>query len=94
MEVIYVDEEEKGQRIDSLGTPELAAACNFFKKGTLAQVFSYEFCEISKNTFSYRLPFVAAFDLSIDFDVFSSFCTFDFLSIHFFPRLFLCKVCL
>ena len=24
MEVIYVDEEEKGQKIDSLGTPELA----------------------------------------------------------------------
>ena len=26
-------------------------ACNFVKKETLAQVFSYEFCEISKNTF-------------------------------------------
>ena len=26
-------------------------ACNFIKKGTLAQVFSCEFCEISKNTF-------------------------------------------
>ena len=25
-------------------------ACNFIKKATLAQVFSYEFCEISKNT--------------------------------------------
>ena len=25
-------------------------ACNFIKKETLAQVFSYEFCEISKNT--------------------------------------------
>ena len=24
---------------------------NFVKKETLAQVFSYEFCEISKNTF-------------------------------------------
>ena len=24
---------------------------NFIKKETLAQVFSYEFCEISKNTF-------------------------------------------
>ena len=29
----------------------LSAACNFIKKETLAQVFSYEFCEISKNTF-------------------------------------------
>ena len=35
-------------------------ACNFIKKETLAQVFSYEFCEISKNTFSYRKPPVAA----------------------------------
>ena len=26
-------------------------ACNFIKKEILAQVFSYEFCEISKNTF-------------------------------------------
>ena len=26
-------------------------ACNFIKKETLAQVFSYEFCKISKNTF-------------------------------------------
>ena len=26
-------------------------ACNFVKKDTLAQVFSSEFCEISKNTF-------------------------------------------
>ena len=28
--------------------------CNFTKKETLAQVFSCEFCEISKSTFSYR----------------------------------------
>ena len=27
-------------------------ACNFIKKETLAQVFSCEFCKISKNTFS------------------------------------------
>ena len=26
-------------------------ACNFIEKETLAQVFFYEFCEISKNTF-------------------------------------------
>ena len=26
-------------------------ACNFIKKETLAQVFSCEYCEISKNTF-------------------------------------------
>ena len=35
-------------------------ACNFIKKETLEQVFSCEFCEISKNTFSYRTPLVAA----------------------------------
>ena len=28
-----------------------AEACNFIKKETLAQLFSYEFGEISKNTF-------------------------------------------
>ena len=35
-------------------------ACNFIKKETLAHVFSCEFCEISKNSFSYRIPLVAA----------------------------------
>ena len=30
---------------------KLQAACNFIKKETLAQVFSREFCKISKNTF-------------------------------------------
>ena len=34
--------------------------CNFIKIETLAQVFSCEFCGISKNNFSYRLPPVAA----------------------------------
>ena len=37
-------------------------ACNFIKKETLALVFSCEFCEISKNTFLYRTPLVAASD--------------------------------
>ena len=31
-------------------------ACNFIKKETLVQVFSCEFCEISKNTFFHRAP--------------------------------------
>ena len=30
------------------------------KKETLVQVFSCEFCEISKNSFCYRTPVVAA----------------------------------
>ena len=33
--------------------------CNFIKKETMAQVFSCEFCEISKNKFCYRTPLVA-----------------------------------
>ena len=36
------------------------AAYHFIKKKTLAQVFFCEFCEISKNTFFYRTPLVAA----------------------------------
>ena len=32
----------------------------FIKKETLAPVFSWGFCEISKNNFSYRTPLVAA----------------------------------
>ena len=40
-----------------------AEACNFIKKETLAQVFSSEFCEVSKNTFSYGTPPVAASEM-------------------------------
>ena len=40
-------------------------ACNFIKEETLAQVFLCEFCGISKNTFLYRTPLVAAFVFSI-----------------------------
>ena len=39
---------------------KLQASCNFIKKETLAQVFSCEFCEISKNTFFDRTPPVTA----------------------------------
>ena len=35
-------------------------ACNFIKKENPAEMLSCEFCEISKNTFSYRTPTVAA----------------------------------
>ena len=38
---------------------KLQAVCNFIKRETLAQVFSCDFREISKNTFSYRTPPVA-----------------------------------
>ena len=43
-----------------IGTSE---ACNFFKIEALVQVFSFEFCEISKNIFSSRTPPVAASEL-------------------------------
>ena len=36
--------------------------CNFIKKETLAQLFSCEFCKISKNIFYYKTPLVAASD--------------------------------
>ena len=35
----------------SQNSHEITSACNFIKKETLAQVFSREFCKISKNTF-------------------------------------------
>ena len=37
-----------------------ALACNFIKKETLAQMLCCEYCEISKNTFFYRTPLLAA----------------------------------
>ena len=38
----------------------MVKACIFIEKETLTLVFSSDFCEISKNTFSYRTPVVAA----------------------------------
>ena len=35
-------------------------ACYFIKKETVEQVFSCEFCEISKNTFFHGTPLVTA----------------------------------
>ena len=40
----------------------LASASNFIKKESLAQVLSFEFCEIFKNTFFDRTTPVAASD--------------------------------
>ena len=39
-----------------------AKACKFMKKEALAQVFSWEFYNISQNILSYRNPLVAASD--------------------------------
>ena len=41
-------------------TGRRSQACNFIKIEILAPVFSSEFCEISKNIFSYKTPPVAA----------------------------------
>ena len=46
---------------------------NFIKKETLAQVFFCEFCEIYKNTFSYRTPLVAASGVLINFAILEPF---------------------
>ena len=44
------------------------AACNFIKKESLAQVFSCEFCEISKNTFlTEHFWATASFNIKLDF---------------------------
>ena len=43
-------QENTGDRVSFLIKLQ-AEACNFIKKETLAQEFSCEFCEISKNTF-------------------------------------------
>ena len=40
----------KPTRLRKKGIQKKPEACNFVKKETLAQVFSCEFCEISKNT--------------------------------------------
>ena len=37
-------------------------ACNFVKKEFLAQVFSFEFCEISESTFSIEHTWKTAFE--------------------------------
>ena len=44
------------------GPEVFCKACNFIKKETQAQVFFCEFCELSKKTFPYRTPPVAAFE--------------------------------
>ena len=51
-------------------------AYNFFKKEALAQLFSFEFCEISKNTFFYRTPLMAASDIG---DGLKKYLTSDWL---------------
>ena len=45
-----------------------AKACNVLKKETLEHVFSCEFCEISKNTLSYRTLLMAASEITVKYE--------------------------
>ena len=64
----------------------------FIKKETLAQVFSSEFCEISKNTFSYRTPLVAVSEAN-NFNKYFSTITLDIhSSIRYIKRLLLSNI--
>ena len=51
----------------------LASASNFIKKESLAQVLSFEFCEIFKNAFFYRTTPVAASDYFSTIHIFLQF---------------------
>ena len=62
-------------------------SCNFIKKETLAQVFSREFCNISKNTFFYKKPLVAA-------SGFTNFRLYFFLSLFSYIRRWILLCCL
>ena len=61
----YVLSQKKGlqKRGGSSAFPSNVAG--LIEKETLAQVFSCEFCQISKNSFSYRTPPMAASDTGI-----------------------------
>ena len=63
LEILLNSQENTFARVSIL-IKWLTSACKFIKKETLAQVPSCEFCEISKNTFFYRTPLVAASDQS------------------------------
>ena len=53
---VFLEISQNSQKNTCARVSFLIKACNFTEKETLAQVFSCEFCEISKNTFCYRTP--------------------------------------
>ena len=57
---VFLEISQNSQEHICASVSPVPQACNFIKKETLAQVFSFELCEISKNTFFYRTPLVAA----------------------------------
>ena len=60
LEILQNLHENTCARVSFLIKLLVGEACNVIKKEILAQVFSFEFWEISKNTFCYRAPQVAA----------------------------------
>ena len=53
---MFLDISQNSQENTCTKVSFLGTAFNFIKRETLAQVFSWEFCEISKNTFFCRTP--------------------------------------
>ena len=66
LEILQNSQQNTCARVSFLITLQ-AEVCNFIKKETLAQVFSCEFCKISKTTFSHRTPPMAASADNINF---------------------------
>ena len=63
LEISQNSQENTCARVSFLNN--LPQACNLFKKESLVQVFTCEFYEISKNTFSYGTPPVVALYMGI-----------------------------
>ena len=61
-EISQNSQENTVARVSFLNKVACLRPATLLKKETLAQVSSCEFYEISKNTFSYRAPLVAASD--------------------------------
>ena len=67
--------------IEPFEAPQRSDACNIIKKETPKQVFSCEFREISKNTFSHRTPPVAASELPQGLRYWETYVTFPVFSL-------------
>ena len=61
LEILQNSQENTCARVSFLIKLQARPLCNFIKKETLAQVFSCEFCEISKSTFLIEHLWATAF---------------------------------
>ena len=59
LEILQIYKKKLCQNLFLIKLQASASACNFNQKESLVQVFFCEFCEISRNTFSYRTTLVA-----------------------------------